>query len=242
MVEQRGERPKLEAVPPEGTRVWPSEVVTVASLTGHKRNYRRHPPEQLEHVMASIREHGFYRNVVTASDLTILAGHGVVEACEKLGIEEIPIVRLPISPDDPKALKVIVGDNEQPNLADDDDRLLSELLREIAADDDLDLLGTGYDEMQLANLVYVTRNAGEIEDFDAAAEWVGMPEYDPADSSREKLPVLEITFKTKADRDKFVAEKQVKIASTREGRKWATMWPYVAKADLMSVKFEEVGE
>src|SRR5437764_115147 len=131
-----------------------TESVAVSSLRPHPRNYREHPDDQIEHLAASLKEHGFYRNVVIAQDGTILAGHGVIEAAKRLGLETARVVRLPIEADSPAALKVLTGDNEIEHLAEQDDRLLSELLREIAQDDPLALLGTGYDEAMLANLVY----------------------------------------------------------------------------------------
>lgn len=170
--------------PPEGTTVRISDLVVVpveqvplADLKPHPRNYREHPDDQIEHLAQSIRQNGFYRNIVVARDNTILAGHGVALAAGRLGMLEVPVVRLPIDPDCPAALKVLTGDNEIEHLAEQDDRLLSELLKEIKEVDLDGLLGTGYDEAMLANLVFVTRPAGEIEDFDEAAHWVGMPEY-----------------------------------------------------------------
>jgi hypothetical protein len=128
-----------------------TELVDVDTLQPHPRNYREHPADQLQHIVESIREHGFYRNVVIAKDGTILAGHGVVKASKEIGLKRIPVIRLPIAPDDPRAIKVLVGDNEIEHLAEQDDRLLTELLKEC--------------------------NAHEIKDFDEAAHWVGMPEF-----------------------------------------------------------------
>ena len=84
-----------------------SETVPLDSLQDHPRNYREHPDDQLEHLIASIKEQGFYKNVAVARDGTILAGHGVVKAARKMGLEEIPVVRLDLEPDDPKALKLL---------------------------------------------------------------------------------------------------------------------------------------
>ena len=98
------------------------ETVKIDSLHPHPRNYQKHPDDQIAHIAASIKQHGIYRAIVTAKDGTILAGHGVVLACAKLGMADIPIVRLSINPDDPAALKVMVADNEISNGADVDDR------------------------------------------------------------------------------------------------------------------------
>src|SRR5262245_55372260 len=79
-------------------------IVEIATLKRHPKNYREHPPEQIEHLKRSIREHGFYRNVVVARDDTILAGHGVVAAARHLGLKTMPVIRLAIDPDTPAAL------------------------------------------------------------------------------------------------------------------------------------------
>lgn len=147
--------------------VFETEMVKLADLKPHPQNYQTHPQEQIEHLKASIAEHGMYRNVVIARENTILAGHGVVLAATQLGMKEVSAVRLDIDPDDPRALKVLTGDNEIEQLADVDDRALTEILKQINDEDAL--LGTGYDEKMLAALVYVTRPASEIADFDAAA-------------------------------------------------------------------------
>lgn len=179
-----------------------AEQVTISELTPHPRNYRKHPPDQLEHLAASIRQHGFYRNVVIAKDGTILAGHGIVEAAASIGITAVPAVRLDLDPDSPAALKVLAADNELGRFAEVDDRSLTELLREIGETDIEGLLGTGYDEMILANLLMVTRTAGEISGFDAAAEWAGMPDYE---AGTEPVRLM-ISFETIEDRTQFLAK------------------------------------
>jgi len=156
------------------------ETVAVASLKQHPMNYRDHPPEQLEHLVQSIREHGLYRNVVVARDGTILAGHGIVLAATELGITEIPVARLDVAPDSVQAMKVLVGDNEIEHMGVADERQLTAILRDILTVDDAGLLGTGFDKQMLAGLVLITRPEDEIPDLDAAAEWVGMPEITPS--------------------------------------------------------------
>ena len=58
----------------------PVELIELALLKPHPDNYHAHPDDQVEELAASLRQHGFYRTVVVARDLTILAGHGIVEA------------------------------------------------------------------------------------------------------------------------------------------------------------------
>jgi ParB-like chromosome segregation protein Spo0J len=143
------------------------ELVPLGKLRPHPRNYRAHPEDQIEHLAESIRANGLYRNIVAAKDGTILAGHGVVLAATALGMASVPVVRLPIDPDSPQALKVLTGDNEIEHLAEQDDRLLTELLKEISQVDTAGLLGTGYDAAMLANLEFVKRTGIEIDKREA---------------------------------------------------------------------------
>jgi len=210
-----------------------TELVACEELKPHPRNYRRHPADQLAHIEASIKQHGFYRNVVVARDGTILAGHGVVEAARKLGLAQIPVIRLPIPPDSPAALKVLTGDNEIARLVEADDRVFTELLKEIKDTDEL--LGTGYDAQMLAALLLVTRPASEIADKDEAAEWLGMPEYGGADDT----PKLVVSFRSKQDRQKFIEQTEISMARKNESNLiWSGWWPAKEREDLIHVMVE----
>lgn len=208
-----------------------SIVVDLASLKPHPRNYRSHPKDQLEHIIASIKTHGIYRNIVVANDDTILAGHGVVEAATEMGLKQVPVIRLPVAPDDPKALKLIASDNEISNLAVVDDRALTELLREVAHLDDDGLAGSGFDEDQLAALAMVTRPKHEIADEDAAKEWLGMPDYDYAAGAPTKIIM---SFETESDRQDFAKRLGIEITE----RTKSLWWPPRAKEDPSSLRFE----
>lgn len=134
------------------------EYVDPRTLKAHPRNYRDHPDDQLQHITQSIKDNGFYRNVVLSRDGVLLAGHGVVEAALRMKRNPIPAVRLGFDSTDHRALKVLAGDNEIAKLAKVDDRKLTELLREIMGTDPAALTGTGFDQRQLAALLLVTRH------------------------------------------------------------------------------------
>lgn len=211
------------------------EIVRLSDLKPHSRNYRKHPEAQLAHLAQSLREHGVYRNVVVAKDYTILAGHGVVQAAELVGIQELPVVRLEIGPLEPKALKLLAADNELSRFADTDDRALTELLREISQIDEAGLFGTGYDEAQLAALVMVTRPSSEIADRNAAAQWVGLPEFEGADPSQ--VIGLGLQFTSSEDRDKVVEALGLK-GVRHSPRVWTAWWPPRERDDSASVVFD----
>jgi len=208
-----------------------TERVPIESLKPHPRNYQAHPDDQLNHIIESIKLHGFYRNVVIARENTILAGHGVVQAARKMGEKRIPVIRLNLDPNEPRALKVLTSDNEIGNLAQTDDRALTELLKSIMETDGL--AGTGFDEAQLAALTYVTRPASEVGSINEAEAWVGMPEYEEGG-----VPIkLVISFKTKEDRERFVSEKDVRVDSSK-GETWSTRWPWTDRDSNAGVRFE----
>ena len=182
------------------TKIAKTGFIDPNKLKSHPRNYREHPDDQLEHIIKSIRENGFYRNVVVAREDTILAGHGVVKAAIKMKLDSVPFIRLDIDPNDPQALKVLTGDNEISNLVTVDDRELSELLKEIKNIDGL--LGTGFDEQQLANLLFITRPKSEIEGMDEASELAGLPEY--GGGGNPEFTKIVVSFRNVADRTKFI--------------------------------------
>jgi hypothetical protein len=214
------------------------EEIKISELKMHPQNYRKHPEDQLVHIEASLRRHGFYRPVVVARDMTILAGHGVVEAAIRVGLEVAPVVRLDLDPDSPPALKILAGDNEVGRMADVDDRALSELLRGVAENDLEGLLGTGFDDAALSALVMVTRPKDEIEDFSAAQHWTGMPEFD---AGSEQI-LLTISFRNRHDRDSFIERAGISgddCSIRSDGRVWSAWWPPMEKSDRSSVRFEE---
>lgn len=208
--------------------------LAIANLTPHPRNYRRHPEDQIAHIMQSLREHGFYRNVVVARDMTMLAGHGVLIAATRLGLATVPGVELDLDPMEPRALKILAGDNELARFADDDDRMLTDLLREIKDNNVAGLLGTGYDEQMLASLVFVTRPESEIANMDAAAQWVGLPGFE---SPQGKELLLVVHFDDEAGRDELV-EKLGMVITRKERLTWSGWYPPREKRDMTSVEFD----
>jgi len=209
-------------------------TVRIDELRPHPKNYRAHPPDQIAQLASSIREHGFFRNVVVARDGTILAGHGVVEAARSIGRKEVPVVRIDVDPDGPRALRVLAADNEIARLAENDDRALSELLRWLADADETGLEGTGFDRQQLAALAMVTRPEGEIADEDAAEAWAGMPGFEP----RAPQISLVLAFEAEAERDKLISDLGIVVAK-KTRQTWSAWWPPREREDLASLRITD---
>ena len=70
------------------------EVIGIEKLIPYVKNSRTHSDEQVAQIAASIKEFGFNNPVLIGSDDVIIAGHGRVMAARKLGMLEVPCIRL----------------------------------------------------------------------------------------------------------------------------------------------------
>lgn len=208
------------------------ELVALSALTPHPKNYRRHPPEQMEHIVASLRDNGWTRQIVVARDDTILAGHGLWQAATEMGLDEVPVIRLDVDSDSPEARRVLIGDNEIGKAAQYDGRILSDMLRDIHQETDR-LVGTGFNAMQLRTLALNTRTAAEIPDLDAAAEWIGLAEYESV-----PLPIkLVLSFDNDHDRADVMAALGIEKPSKKNRRTVSSRWPPQEEEDPHSLRF-----
>lgn len=189
-----------------------AERVRLDSLKEGEQNYKKHGEAQLAHLTASLKEHGFYRNIVVANDGTVLAGHGILAAAREMGLKKIPVTKLPYGPDDPRAIKVMTGDNELGALAEVDHRTLTDLLKKVRDEGDVQmLLGTGFDAQTLAALVMVTRPESEIANHDAAAEWINLPGFETVG---ERVQLI-LSFDSAEERDVLVGKVSPKEVDER---------------------------
>lgn len=128
------------------------ETIPLSELKAHPRNYRSHPAAQIEHLAESFRAFGVLPTTVVARDGTILGGHGVMITAQRLGLDSIPATRLDLDPGEPAALKLLAALNFLDRLALDDESALHELLAEIHEHDAAALLGSGWEDRDLARL------------------------------------------------------------------------------------------
>jgi hypothetical protein len=153
---------------------WPLE-----RLTANPENYRSHPDAQLEHLQQSLREFGWYKNVVVTPQGVVLAGHGIIAAAKAEGLAAVPVHVFRGT--EAEARKLMVADNEASRLAEDDGEQLSQLLAAIAADSESGLVGTGHDDASLAAL---------LETLAEAVAPIGFPPLPDGD----RAPFQQMTF------------------------------------------------
>ena len=236
-----GERGTLTPLPPEHSQGVPvAELVPITELRAHPLNYRGHPPEQIAHLVRSIKEFGFVRNIVTTRDGTtltghgtILAGHGAWLAAKELGYTHVPAVRLDLDPFSVQALKLLAGDNEISNTADDHDRKKLDMLKRIK--DAGALEGTGYNAEQIAaDLVFKCSPRDEIPDMNAARIWLGMPEHEYGPENFK----LVLGFYTEDDRVRVMETLNVRPRK-KTGKTWSAFYPDRPKGSLSDLAWVE---
>ena len=69
------------------------EYVPIDSIKPYKRNAKLHPDEQVEQICNSIKETGF-NDPIGIWHEQVVEGHGRLLAAKKLGMKEVPIIRL----------------------------------------------------------------------------------------------------------------------------------------------------
>ena len=70
------------------------EYISIDELKPYERNAKLHPVEQIEQIAKSIKDYGMNDPIGVWKGNVIIEGHGRLEACKRLGIKVVPIVRL----------------------------------------------------------------------------------------------------------------------------------------------------
>lgn len=143
------------------------EMLGLDALIPYAKNTRTHSEEQVAQVAASIREFGFTNPVLVDADNGIIAGHGRVLAARKLGLAEVPCIRL-AHLDERQKRAYVIADNKLALNAGWDDELLALELGALK-DDGFDIGLTGFSEEELAALVVPEVIEGQTDE-DAVPE------------------------------------------------------------------------
>lgn len=100
------------------------EMTPIEAVRPYEGNARTHDEKQIAVIMASMREFSFVNPVLVDADNIIVAGHGRVEAARRLGIKEVPVLRIGgLTPDQLRAYRL--ADNRIAELAGWDESILA---------------------------------------------------------------------------------------------------------------------
>jgi ParB-like nuclease domain len=135
---------------------WPIE-----RLVPYARNARSHSEAQVAQIAASIVEFGFNNPVLVGADGGIIAGQARVLAARKLGFTEIPVIVLGHLTENQKRAFVLADNKLALNAGWDFETLRLEL--EALAVENFDLKLTGFDELELAEVMALEATTGSLE-------------------------------------------------------------------------------
>lgn len=127
------------------------ENVPIGMLKPYAGNARRHSKKQIQQIAKSIERFGFTNPVLVGPDMTIVAGHGRVEAAKTLKLAHVPVLRLSnLSPEEIRAY--VLADNRLAEKAGWDRELLAielQALTELDLDFDIELTGFEIPEIDI---------------------------------------------------------------------------------------------
>lgn len=124
------------------------ELVQSSKLIPYARNSRSHSEAQVAQIAGSIREFGFTNPVMIDAENVIIAGHGRVMAAQKLGLKDIPCIRLAHLTETQKRAYIIADNKLALNAGWDEEMLGLELADLREADFDLGLMGFDAEEIE----------------------------------------------------------------------------------------------
>lgn len=146
----------------------------VRELRGYPGNARVHSPEQVEQIAASIRRFGFTNPILVDEWGELIAGHGRLEAAERVGLERVPVIVLDgLTPEQRRAY--VLADNKLAENAGWNEELLAAELRWLS-EADFDLALTGFSDEEIAELL-----GPEVDDWDGEGDGLGDGEGDGGD-------------------------------------------------------------
>jgi hypothetical protein len=117
------------------------EHVPLGLLRRNARNPRVHSDGQITQIIKSIVEFGFVNPIVADESLSVIAGHGRLEAAKRLGLSTAPVLRVSGLTDRQKRALLIADNKIAENAAWDKDLLARELESLVALQVPVELLG-----------------------------------------------------------------------------------------------------
>lgn len=127
------------------------EYLPREALIPYARNARTHSEQQVNQLAASMREFGFTNPVLVDEQNGLIAGHGRLQAAIKLGLAQVPAIRLEGLTEAQKRALVIADNKLAMNAGWDLDLLKVELTDLDSAGFDLSI--TGFSDLELGALL-----------------------------------------------------------------------------------------
>lgn len=117
------------------------EKIKTEKLIPYVNNARKHSESQIAQIAASIKTFGFINPIIIDKNYGVICGHGRLLSAQKLGLEEVPCLRVEHLTETQKKA-YILADNRLAELAEWDNELLKLEVDELKLESfDLELAG-----------------------------------------------------------------------------------------------------
>jgi DNA modification methylase len=133
------------------------ELRRPVDLRPYERNARRHSKAQIAQIVASIQRFGFTNPVLVSDEDEIIAGHGRVQAAKKLGMAQVPTLRLSHLSEAERRAYVLADNKLALNAGWDSELLAIEL--QALIDTDFDVCLTGFSLAEVDVVLDGARNS-----------------------------------------------------------------------------------
>lgn len=171
-------------------------LLKIEELTPYEKNARRHTSEDVKAIMASIKELGFNDPIGVWSDKNVIVeGHGRLEAAKRLGMKEVPCIRLDALTDDQRRAYALAH-NKTAELSEWDFDMLGEELESLEGlDFDMEDFGFEIEEDESGTDTFDTRDPScqhnvfenqELRQFPSDS-FYGMPEIRGTQTTGDKM-------------------------------------------------------
>jgi DNA modification methylase len=149
-------------------------------LKADPKNPRLHSEKQVQQIARSIEAFGFNVPLLVDAEMQVVAGHGRLQACQLLGITEVPTISLEHLTE-AQARAFMIADNRLTENATWDDRLLAQQFKDLSEVElDFSLEATGFEMGEIDVMV---------ENLSPATEG----EEDPADTVPEPTAGIQVS-------------------------------------------------
>lgn len=127
------------------------EQVPITDIRPSKSNPRRND-SAVDAVARSIQAYGFNNPIITDANLNVAAGHTRLKAAILLGLEIVPVIRVP-GLTGTKLTGFAIADNKTAELAEWDDEMLFRLVDDLNRDEEFDLSSIGFSDKELTEML-----------------------------------------------------------------------------------------
>ncbi len=139
---------------------------SISALQPDARNPRTHSKRQIRRIADSIRTFGFTNPILVDERGQVMAGHARLEAAKRLGLSQVPTIRLgDLSAAQKRAY--LIADNRLAELSGWDEELLAIELQTLTTIDlDFDIEITGFETAEIDTLIAGLNGAGNEDEAD----------------------------------------------------------------------------